>query len=126
LSAGGDKSASKLALESTLDPKTTSTVPERLPLCREVAVTSGNSKEESIVLSKSIRGRNRVLRTRKSMHLGQDLGAQGLRNLKKISITAGNGNTLLGTEGKLTDVSVERVVDDSNLGGHCGATLVEN
>ena len=60
------------------------------------------------------------------MHLGQDLGAQGLRNLKKISITAGNGNTLLGTEGKLTDVSVERVVDDSNLGGHCGATLVEN
>jgi hypothetical protein len=44
-------------------------VPERLPLCREVTVTSGDTEEESVILFESCRIRNRIVGLGRGIHL---------------------------------------------------------
>ncbi|ANB15925.1 hypothetical protein AWJ20_3569 [Sugiyamaella lignohabitans] len=47
--------------ESTRSPQTTSSIPEGLPLSGEVTITSGDTKQESIVVGQVSRADDRVV-----------------------------------------------------------------
>lgn len=117
--ASGDKEASVLAVKSALGPETSSRVPESLPLSREVAVTGGDSKEETVVLSQGAGRGNGVLGLGGSMHLTQDLFRESLGDLKEVSGATSSLDTGLDSLGEGADVTVGGVVDDSDLGSHC-------
>lgn len=120
--AGGtsrDKETSVLAVEGTLGPETASRVPESLPLSREVTVTGGNSKEETIVLSQGAGRGNGVIGLGRSVHLAQDLLREGLGDLEDVSGATSSLDTGLDRLGDSADVAVGGVVDNSDLGSHC-------
>lgn len=109
----------KLAVESTLSPKATGGVPERLPLGREVTVTGGDTKDVGIVLLKSLWGGNRVARLGGSVDQGEKLGRESLGDLVKIGLTASRLNALDDFKTKSARVAVGGVVEDSDSRSHC-------
>lgn len=77
----GDEETSVAAVEATGGPDTASTVPEGLPLSREVTVTGGDTEEDGIVVKELLGllqdGDGRLLG---SVHLVEDLLGEGLRD----------------------------------------------
>ena len=51
----GDEDSCQLVIVSSFLPLTSSAVPERLPLGRKVAIASGNSNQEAVLLLKDSR-----------------------------------------------------------------------
>lgn len=96
LGTSGDKHTAHLALKSALAPERASGVPEclyeyvkervqpcrckitYLPLNGEVAVTSGDTKEERVKVDKVIREEDRVIGSRRRLDELQDIIGEGL------------------------------------------------
>lgn len=114
-----DEQASELAVELTLGPETTGGIPEGAPLGRLGTKTGRDTEEEAVVLGQVGRSDDGVIRLGGSVHLGENLVREGLRDLEDVGVAASGLNTLLNSLGKGADVTVGRVVDDSNLRGHC-------
>lgn len=108
--ASGNEGTSVLAPEGTVLPLATSLVPEGLELSGPVAVSGGDTEEETVVLLES-RG--------VCEHLV--LGSHGLRST--LDLVDGDVTTSLSdTSGllldQLRDVAVRREKDDSDVGSH--------
>ena len=66
-------------VESTRLPELAESIDEGLPLCRKVAVTGGNAKEEGVILGQDFGGGERdVLFLTRSVHLREDFLWEGL------------------------------------------------
>ena len=81
-----DEETGILAPVATSGPDGACPIPEGLPLCREVAVTSGDTEQDGVVLEKIIRLCSRVVRLGRGVHLCQNIVGEGLGNSKKVSI----------------------------------------
>ena len=78
--AGADEHTSILAPEGALLPLLAGLVPEGLELGGEVAVTGGDTEEDGIVVKESLVAGNRVGRLGGSVHLGENVLREGLRD----------------------------------------------
>ena len=78
LGTSRDEETSVLAPVATGGPDTAGLVPESLPLGREVTVTGGDTEQDGIVGKEVGRLGNGVAGLGRSVHLGQDLFAEGL------------------------------------------------
>jgi len=76
----GDEQTSVFAPEATRGPDTAGAVPEGLPLSGEVTVTGGDTEEDGIVVKESLVAGNRVGRLGGSVHLGENVLREGLRD----------------------------------------------
>jgi len=121
LGTSGDKHTAHLALKSALAPERASGVPECLPLNGEVAVTSGDTKEERVKVDKVIREEDRVIGSRRRLDELQDIIGEGLLDLIDRGITTSIADTTLDGLSHLCDVPVKGVSDDSDpRGRHIG------
>lgn len=108
--SSGDEDTSVLAPEATSGPDGAGSIPEGLPLCREVTVAGGNTEEDGIVLQEIIGLNDGVGRLGGSVHLGQNLVGESLGDLEDVGLAASGLNALLLGLSQLLDVAVERVL----------------
>lgn len=117
LGTSADEKTGVFAPEGARGPLATSPVPERFPLCREVAVASGDTHEEGIVLLEdggvADLGDRGVLG--RSVHLGQDLLGEGLRDAEEVDLTACLADALGLGLGEGLDMAPGGVLEDSVL-----------
>jgi hypothetical protein len=119
LGTGGDENADVFAVKSTTCPEAAGSVDECLPLTGEVTITSGDTEEESVVI-RQIGGFDGVIRRLlRGVHGCKNLRAEGLGDLVDGSFSSGLFNTLLFLFGKLGDMVVQRVDDDTDFRSHC-------
>ncbi len=87
LGARRDEQAGVLSPVSSGLPLVSGLVPERLPLCWEVAVSGWDTEEEGVILLELLRVAESgdVLVLGRSVHLGQDLFWKGLRDLVEVA-----------------------------------------
>lgn len=110
---GGDEETGVLAIVATGGPDGAGLVPEGLPLSGEVTVTSGDTKEDGIVLQEVVGLNSGVGRLGRGVHLGQNLIGESLGDLEDVDFAAGGLNALLLSLGQLLDVAVQRVLQKS-------------
>ena len=93
-------------------PLATSTVPEGLPLRREVAVSCRNAEEEGIVLLERlcVGGRDALV-FRRGVHLLQDFLGEGFRDLEEVAGAAGFFNAFGFCFSEVLDVAPCGVLD---------------
>lgn len=109
---GGDEETSLLAVEATRRPDTAGLVPEGLPLGRHVAVTGGDTEEDTVVFEE-LRG---VVKDGdsgilgRSVHLAEDFLRKGLGDLVDVDGGTGLLSTSLLGEGEGLDVAVGGVL----------------
>lgn len=125
----GDEQTGILAPVATGGPDAASVVPESLPLCREVTITSRDTEQHSVVFLELFRVGNGVILLVRSVHLIQDLLGQGLSNpierplaigfsklmllvniLVDVGLAASRFNTLLFGLSQVGDVAVHGVL----------------
>jgi hypothetical protein len=80
-----NRSGNLLTSESTSRPEAACGIDECLPLSREVAVTCGDTEEESIVILQLIGGNDCVVGLGGCVHLSEDLIGEGLRDSEELS-----------------------------------------
>lgn len=133
-STGGDEETSVLAPVTTGGPDGASSIPEGLPLSREVTVASRDTEQNSIVLQKVVGLADGVARLGRGVHLGQDLLGESLADPRKrlagerrelcssdyhilvdVGLATGGLNTLLFSLGQLLDVTIEGVLFGSGV-----------
>lgn len=112
---GGDEDTGWLVVEGTLLPQTTCGVDESLHLGWQVTESGWETKENTVGLCKNIWGGNWVVWFGWSVHLGQDLLAEGLCDLVDGCLVAGRLNTLLHLLSEGGDVVVHGVDDDCDV-----------
>lgn len=88
LSTGRNEDTGIFSREITRSPETTGRVDERFPLGREVSVTSGDTKEKSIVRFQDFGGDDRIGGLRSSIHLLENFIRKSLSDpdAKTISV----------------------------------------
>lgn len=109
-SAGGDEQTSVLAEVAAGSPDLARLVPEGLPLGREVAVTSGDTEQESIVLQELSRLGDGVVGLGRSVHQLQNIVGKSLGDLEDVGLATGSLNALLFGLRQLGDVAVQGVL----------------
>jgi len=116
--ASRDENTCILAGEASRRPETTSGVNERLPLSREVAITSGDAEEEGVERGENVRGDDWIVGFGWSVHFGEDLAGEGLGNLVDGDSSASTLDTGFDGLGHFSNMAVHGVDDDSDLGRH--------
>lgn len=109
-SAGGDEETGVLAEEATGSPDLARLVPEGLPLGGEVAVTSGDTEEEGIVLKELLRLGDGVVGLGRSMQQLQNVVGESLGDLEDVGLATSSLNALLFGLRQLGDVAVQGVL----------------
>lgn len=84
-----------------------------LPLSGEVSISSGNAKQEAVVLGEGlgVLKEGDILRLGRSVHLGEDLIRQSLGDLVDVDLGASSLGTLLLGLGELLNVAVHGVLE---------------
>jgi len=119
-SASGDEYSSILPVQTARGPELASGVPEGLPLCWEVTVTSGNTEQECIEGGEFLRGDDFVVGLGRGVHLGEDLCRKGLSDLEDGNLSSCALNASLLSLGELGNMAVHRVDDDGDFGRRHG------
>jgi len=113
-SASGNEDTCVLSSKSTLNPETTGSIPKGLPLSGERTVTSGDTKEEGVVVGELSGGDDGVVRLGWGMEFRQDVLGESFRDLEDAGRTTSGLETGLDALSELGNMAVESVDDDGN------------
>lgn len=121
----GDEERGDLAIEGALGPQAASLVPEGGPLSWQGTETGGKTENKGVVLGENLLvGHWNVVGLGWRVHLGEHLVGERLLDAVQVSLRAGVSlDTLLDRAGKVVDVAVGGVGDDSDL--HCCCLCVD-